>query len=133
MTTEQPQTAAGRALLDIIGGMDPQGLYPPDPADLIALIEAEARATLPPARGSTAACSRDAECWLVDGHPGPHSHIVDGKAVDQPATLPPAVIEALRAAEEYVAVPQGADDCGEYDRLHAALDALRREMPEVLG
>jgi len=36
-----PYTKAGKKLLEIIYGMDPQGLYPPNPVELIDAIEAE--------------------------------------------------------------------------------------------
>ena len=36
------RTAAGQRLLDIILGMDPQGLYPPDPGNLVEDMEREA-------------------------------------------------------------------------------------------
>lgn len=39
----EPRTESGRKMLEVIYRMDdPQGLYPPDPADLVAAIEAEA-------------------------------------------------------------------------------------------
>jgi hypothetical protein len=39
----EPRTEAGKRLLNIIAGMDPRGLYPPNPVDAILAIEAEAR------------------------------------------------------------------------------------------